>query len=117
MDLVELSKAAHLIGSKLRARTSWPARIKVSSRGETRRAARSAFWLGFISLVSGEPAQASGWLSRAERLLDDQPDCVEKGYLSCRWAIVRSTGAMPKGHIGHSSRLLGLASASVIPIF
>src|SRR4029077_7501486 len=51
------------------------------SRGETQRAARSAFWLGFISLVSGEPAQASGWLSRAERLLDDQPDCVEKGYL------------------------------------
>jgi DNA-binding CsgD family transcriptional regulator len=44
-------------------------------------AARYAFWLGFTLLDSGESATASGWLSRASRLLDGQPDCVEKGYL------------------------------------
>ena len=81
-DLEELSKAAHLIGRQsvsveLLAR----AHQGFLGRGEVQRAARSAFWLGFISLVSGEPAQASGWLSRAERLLDGQPDCVERGYL------------------------------------
>jgi DNA-binding CsgD family transcriptional regulator/tetratricopeptide (TPR) repeat protein len=82
VDLVELSKAAHLIGRQ-NASVELLARAHQGflGRGETRPAARSAFWLGFISLVSGEPAQASGWLSRAERLLDDQPDCVEKGYL------------------------------------
>ena len=82
VDLEQLSQAAHLIGEQ-NASVDLLARAHHGflTRGETRRAARSAFWLGFISLVSGEPAQASGWLSRAERLLDDQPDCVEKGYL------------------------------------
>jgi DNA-binding CsgD family transcriptional regulator len=32
-------------------------------------------------LINGEFAKAGGWLSRAGRLLDGQPDCVEKGYL------------------------------------
>ena len=81
-DLEELSKAAHLIGRQsdsldLLAR----AHQGFLSRGETRRAARSAFWLGFIALVSGESAQAGGWLSRADRLLEGEPDCVERGYL------------------------------------
>ena len=44
-------------------------------------AARCAFWLGFTSMLNGENAKANGWLARAERLLADQPDCVEKGYL------------------------------------
>jgi DNA-binding NarL/FixJ family response regulator len=82
VDLVELSKAAHLIGMQVASQDILArAHQGFLSSGETHRAARSAFWLGFISLVSGEPAQASGWLSRAERLLDDQADCVEKGYL------------------------------------
>jgi DNA-binding CsgD family transcriptional regulator len=49
--------------------------------GETKPAARCAFWLGFMALLAGDGAQASGWLSRAERLLQDESDCVEKGYL------------------------------------
>lgn len=44
-------------------------------------AARCAFWLGFTSLLNGDNAQANGWLARADRMLADQPDCVEKGYL------------------------------------
>jgi DNA-binding NarL/FixJ family response regulator len=50
--------------------------------GNTLRAARSAFWLGFRVLNRGEPARASGWFARAQRLIDDsQSDCVERGYL------------------------------------
>src|SRR5215467_11776914 len=49
--------------------------------GETRAAARCAFWLGFVALLGGDLAQASGWLSRSERLLEEHSDCVEKGYL------------------------------------
>jgi ATP/maltotriose-dependent transcriptional regulator MalT len=82
VDLVELSKAARLIGRQAESLDVLArAHQAFVGRGETHRAARSAFWLGFMSLVSGEPAQASGWLSRAGRLLDGQPDCVEMGYL------------------------------------
>jgi DNA-binding CsgD family transcriptional regulator len=45
-------------------------------------AARAAFWLGFRLLARGEPAGASGWLSRAQRLVEQHAaDCVEQGYL------------------------------------
>ncbi|HSK35191.1 MAG TPA: helix-turn-helix transcriptional regulator, partial [Actinomycetota bacterium] len=51
-------------------------------RGDHRRAARSAFWLGFLLLGRGELAQGGGWLARARRLLEHEPpDCPEHGYL------------------------------------
>src|SRR5262249_49756765 len=49
--------------------------------GQTRRAVRNAFWLGFTALLAGETAQAGGWLSRAQRLLEGEAECVEHGYL------------------------------------
>jgi DNA-binding CsgD family transcriptional regulator len=42
-------------------------------------AARCAFWLGFSRFLRGETAQASGWLARAQRLVEGR-DCVEQGY-------------------------------------
>jgi DNA-binding CsgD family transcriptional regulator len=54
----------------------------LAAEGERRRAARCAFWLGFLLLGRGELAQGSGWLARARRLLEDEPpDCPEHGYL------------------------------------
>jgi DNA-binding NarL/FixJ family response regulator len=47
---------------------------------DRRRAARSAFWLGLLNLFRGEAAKSSGWLSRAERLIEGE-SCVEHGYL------------------------------------
>src|SRR5260221_10395812 len=47
---------------------------------ETVRAARAAFWLGFRLLTMGEPARGSGWLARAQRLVEHE-DCVVRGYL------------------------------------
>src|SRR4051812_29059401 len=45
-------------------------------------AARSAFWHGFRLLARGEPALASGWLGRSQRLVEQHgQDCVEQGYL------------------------------------
>jgi DNA-binding CsgD family transcriptional regulator len=45
-------------------------------------AARCAFWLGFQLLMSGERARGGGWVSRAERLLDDcGRDCEERGFV------------------------------------
>src|SRR5215475_4109965 len=49
--------------------------------GDFSRAARCAIWLGFSALLNGEFAQGSGWVARARRLLENQPGCVEQGYL------------------------------------
>ena len=50
--------------------------------GENLAAARAAFWLGFRLLALGEPARASGWLGRSQRLVEQHAaDCVEQGYL------------------------------------
>ncbi len=48
--------------------------------GDRVRAARCAFWLGLNRFLRGETAQASGWLTRAQRLVEGL-DCVEQGYL------------------------------------
>ncbi len=46
------------------------------------RAARAAFWLGFYLQERGEPARASGWISRARRLLGTVGhECAEQGFV------------------------------------
>jgi DNA-binding NarL/FixJ family response regulator len=49
--------------------------------GDEVRAGRSAFWLGLTAMLAGDIALATGWLSRARRLLESR-ECVEQGYLS-----------------------------------
>jgi DNA-binding CsgD family transcriptional regulator len=50
--------------------------------GNCQRAARAAFWLGMRLMTLGEIGQASGWLTRAQRLVGREgSDCVEAGYL------------------------------------
>ena len=48
--------------------------------GETRRAARSAFWVGINLALRGELGPGGGWLGRAQRILGEE-DSVERGYL------------------------------------
>jgi DNA-binding CsgD family transcriptional regulator len=48
---------------------------------ENKRAARAAFWLSF-HLASFGSASAPGWLARANRLVENEPEpCAERGYL------------------------------------
>jgi ATP/maltotriose-dependent transcriptional regulator MalT len=50
--------------------------------GETMRAVRCAFWVGINLARRGEMSRATGWLGRAQRLVERQEgDCVERGYL------------------------------------
>jgi DNA-binding NarL/FixJ family response regulator len=59
-------------------------------------AARAAFWLAFGLLQHGAAAPASGWLIKAERLLDDaHVDCVVRGYLLIPSAIQRIVRGEP----------------------
>lgn len=91
-DLERLAAAAHLLGrgddvGDVLAR----AHNESVRQGDPARAARNAFWLGFGLLERGDMAQGSGWLARAGRLLDGQPECVEHGYLLLPVAL-RSLG-------------------------
>jgi len=50
--------------------------------GEKLRAARCAFWTGMTLSIRGEMSRATGWLGRAQRLVErERRDCVERGYL------------------------------------
>jgi len=81
-DLEFLSVAAHLTGKDAESGEALArAHQGYLGRGEIRRAARCAGWLSVVAQLRGDSAQASGWLSRARRLLETEGDCVEKGYL------------------------------------
>jgi DNA-binding CsgD family transcriptional regulator len=50
--------------------------------GEPMRAVRCAFWMGINLALRGEMSRATGWLSRAQRLVErEEGECVERGYL------------------------------------
>lgn len=81
-ELEALAIAAHLSGNEASAREIL-ARIHQAhlDEGNVGRAARFAFWLGFIALNEGQQALSNGWLARANRLLEGQEECAEHGYL------------------------------------
>jgi DNA-binding CsgD family transcriptional regulator/tetratricopeptide (TPR) repeat protein len=89
-DLDCLAVAAFLVGDDA---TSADARARAHQRflerGDTIRAARSAFWLAFILLDRpAQQAQAAGWLGRARRLVEESAtECAEQGFLLCAHAL------------------------------
>jgi hypothetical protein len=82
-DLDLLAMAAYLVGRDedyLKALE----RAYNAHRDDRRRlrAVRCAFWLGFRLLMRGEMGRATGWFSRAQRLLErGARECAERGYL------------------------------------
>ncbi len=49
--------------------------------GNNRRAAYCAFDTAYGYFIKGNAAVGGGWIGRAQRLLADEPDCAEQGYL------------------------------------
>jgi hypothetical protein len=50
--------------------------------GETLRAVHCAIWVGMNLAFRGEIGPATGWLGRAQRLLEEEPgESAEQGYL------------------------------------
>jgi len=49
--------------------------------GDTIGAARCAVWIGLNLASRGRLGPASGWLGRAQRLLEGEAECAEHGYL------------------------------------
>ena len=82
-DLELLATAAYLLGRVDDCLGALQrAQQRYAEGGDRRRAARCAFWLGFHLSIRGDLAQASGWVARANRLLEhEQQECAEHGYL------------------------------------
>jgi ATP/maltotriose-dependent transcriptional regulator MalT len=69
--------------------------------GADARAAYMAGRLGIEHFQRGEPAVGAGWLMRAHRHLDGQPDCAEHGFL----AVVEATVARFGGDLDRAHQL------------
>jgi DNA-binding CsgD family transcriptional regulator/tetratricopeptide (TPR) repeat protein len=82
-DLEQLAIAAYLVGRADDCLGALRRAQEVhAAAGDRRRAARCAFWLAFHLIDRGELAQASGWLARASRFLEqEEQECAEHGYL------------------------------------
>ena len=84
-DWERLAVAAYLIGRSEESDEAWTrAHLECVRLGDVTRAVRCAFWLAFGLLNRGDVARGSGWVDRAQRLLDDADvdvECVEQGYL------------------------------------
>lgn len=57
-----------------------------TEQGSRRRAARAAMLLSDNYGFRGQPSIAGAWLARARRLLADEADCLERGWLAIREA-------------------------------
>jgi DNA-binding CsgD family transcriptional regulator len=58
------------------------AHLAYIERGDNLAAARNAGWLGMTLAIRGELGPASGWFSRAQRLVEREGrECVEQGWL------------------------------------
>jgi len=80
--LVWLAQAALLLGKDTEgADILARAHQEFLQREQIQSAVRCAFWLGFTALLNNETAKSGGWLARANRLLEGESDCVERGYL------------------------------------
>lgn len=83
-DLHDAALATYLLGRRVAsvqfAQRSFARRL---GTGDVTGAIRCCFHLAMIFGTGGEPAQAGGWTTRAERLLDDlDDDAVEHGYVA-----------------------------------
>ena len=82
-DLVSLAISAHMLGHF----DEWLPVLERAhhgyvEEGEMLPAVRCAFWIGMNLALRGEMGPATGWLGRAQRLLErDGRECVEQGYM------------------------------------
>jgi len=102
-DLEALAEAAHLTG---RPESSVEARSRIYTyrvdNGDNPDAAMCAIRIHLVSMLHGDISPAMGWLSRAQRLLQREPECAVHGYLS----LAQAEGAF---HTGNPDSSLELA--------
>jgi DNA-binding CsgD family transcriptional regulator len=82
-DCARLATAAYLTGRRNDCVQALQRGYQLSlGAGDLPAALRSAFWLAYVLITSGETAIGGGWVARAQRLLHDiDGDVVERGYV------------------------------------
>jgi DNA-binding CsgD family transcriptional regulator/tetratricopeptide (TPR) repeat protein len=82
-DLERLATSAYMLGREDESMQLLERAYRgYSGSAEGRRAVRCAFWIGIQLALRGEMGPATGWLGRAQRLLErEQSECVEHGYM------------------------------------
>ena len=99
MDLELLAKSAWWTG---RPAESIDARERAYAlyieRGDVQRAAFTALTLRRELITKGEGSLAGGWLKRAEKLLEGEPESIAHGYL----AIAHGRVAWRRGELDHA---------------
>jgi len=107
-DLERWATAANLTGRDEDSAEAWArAHQGFLDRSEITRAVRCAFWHGFGLLDRGDFARASGWLKRAERLLEKvDGDCAESGLLLVPAAVEQLERGRPAAGLETFGRAL-----------
>jgi DNA-binding CsgD family transcriptional regulator len=88
-DLELLGTSAYMLGRE----DEWLQHLELACRrhsdaGADLRAARCAFWIGTQLAIRGDMGPATGWLGRAQRLVErDGTECVEQAYMLLPVAI------------------------------
>src|SRR5919197_1567361 len=81
-DLASLSQAAWWLGLMDESLAAGEEAYRLYlDASNNRRAAYRAFDVAYGYFLKGNVAVGSGWIGRAQRLLADEPDCPEQGYL------------------------------------
>jgi len=92
-DLELLATSAYLVGRVAECQQALERAHRAhADRGDRRRAARCLFWLGFTLFLAGQLGPAGGWLARAGRLLEPEPECGEHALLQLP-AVLQSGAA------------------------
>jgi ATP/maltotriose-dependent transcriptional regulator MalT len=97
-----LSKIDESIAARQRAYTSY------AEAGEELRAAGCALRLCIEHFYREEPAVGAGWLGRARRHLNQQPECVEQGFLAVIQATVMRFGGQLDAALALAARGLAI---------
>lgn len=93
-DLERLAIAAYLSGHDRSSTEAWAEAYRARlDADEPEAAVLCAFWLAFGLIQRGEMAEGGGWISRAERLVDERElDGVCTGYVQATHALQRLGG-------------------------
>ena len=82
-DCERLAVCAYLVGADDESASAWEAAHRAALESDDlAESARCAFWLAMCLMMRGQMAQAGGWLTRVERIIETaELDCAASGYL------------------------------------
>jgi DNA-binding CsgD family transcriptional regulator len=81
-DVASLREASWWLGLMDEALAAAEAAYKLYlEASDNRRAAYQAWEIAYAYFLKGDEAVGGGWIGRVQRLLTEEPDCAEQGYL------------------------------------